>query len=372
MLCRILRPPAAPHFPAVRALCLGFIRPRCTYAFAFWTPTERQMRQMQAAFLLPLQRSMCLPSSSHHLGALVEAHCPSFEALRTQAAARFLLRSENLLRTHPSHPTSQALRSDRANTARQHCLAHRKNCTPVTTYVEQTAMPHLISQVLAHLPTLAPLHPLMTRYFPRGENLPCPLPISLTIEEVNSLTMVDTHREWRDGRTLARVSISTAPLLTIRTSPVPSLFLKVESNPMAAIRARIRANRIPTQHRRYHMRPPQTDDPSCTHAACRIGLPAPLDTMDHILIHCPRHDAARLVLSSALRTKLNYTAPLTLAFVSGEVLPFPKRTTRQHATAVAYLALTATFITQVMHDRAAADSTLKTFMHEQAANPVPL
>ena len=70
LICRITHPPAAPHFSAVRALCLGYMRPRCTYAFAFWSPTGKQMRQIQAAFLRPIQRVLGLPTSSHHLGAL--------------------------------------------------------------------------------------------------------------------------------------------------------------------------------------------------------------------------------------------------------------------------------------------------------------
>ena len=89
MIYRLIRAPSASHFPAVRALCLGYMRPRCTYAFAFWSPIGTQIRRMQAAFVRPIQRVLGLPSSSHHLGALVEAHCPSFEAYRTHATVCF-------------------------------------------------------------------------------------------------------------------------------------------------------------------------------------------------------------------------------------------------------------------------------------------
>jgi len=371
MICRLIHPPAAPHFPAVRTLCLGYMRPRCTYAFAFWTPTRTQMRQMQAAFLRPIQRSLGLPTSSHHLGALVEANCPSFNAYHTQAIARYLLRAEELLRIQPTHPTSEMLKRDRleaplANKRRLHACP--TTGSPVTARAETVSMPHLINNVLAHLQQLAPGHSLTPRYFPAALNMPAPLPTTLTIDEVNSLAMVDTHREWRAEPTLAMASASTAPLLAIKKSPRPSLFLTVECNPMVAARARLRANRLPTQQHRYRLG--EVNDPSCTYPACRTGLPAPLDDVHHIFMHCPRHQTARQLLVHQLRVTLHHTAPLTLAFVSGEVQYSDKPTQSQRTRATASLALTADFISQVIVDRN-RDNTLKPFTPRQPANLCP-
>ena len=372
MICRLIHPPAAPHFPAIRALCLGYMRPRCTYAFAFWTPTGTQMRQMQAAFLRPIQRVLGLPTSSHHLGALVEANCPSFEAYRTHATARFLLRAEELLRSHPTHPTSEMLEKDRLEAPL--LRLKRFNAGPVigsplTYRAETVVMPHLIHNVLAHLPQLAPAHPLTSRYFPGAANLPVPLPSTLTFDEVNSLTMVDTHREWRSEPTMEMMSASTAPLLTIKTCPRPSLFLSLECNPMVSIRARLRANRLPTQQRRYRQLK-EVDDPSCTYAACRASLPAPLDDAHHIFMYCPRHQAARHWLLHQLRVTLHSTVPLTLAFISGEVMYYTKPTRAQLAHAAASLALTADFIRQVITDRG-RDSALKPFTTHQPVDLRP-
>jgi hypothetical protein len=366
IICRLIHPPAAPHFPAIRALCLGYMRPRCTYAFAFWTPTVTQMRQMQAAFLRPIQRILGLPTSSHHLGALVEAHCPSFEAYRTQATARFLLRAEELLQSQPTHPTSQTLLQDRLEAP---LLQRKRYCagplisTPVTNRAETVAIPHLINNVLAHLPRLAPFHPLISRYFPGAANLPAPLPATLTVDEVNSLLMVDTHREWRAEPTMTMASISTAPLLTIKTSPRPSLFLSLECNPLVAIRARLRANRLSTQERRYRQLH-EVDDPTCTWPACRTFLPAPLDDAHHIFVVCPRHQAARQLLVHQLRAAINHTSPLTLAFISGEVLYYTEPTRAQLARAAAALALTGDFVRQVLIDRS-GDRALKPFDTQQ-------
>ena len=372
MICRLIHPPAAPHFPAIRALCLGYMRPRCTYAFALWTPTGTQMRQMQAAFLRPIQRVLGLPASSHHLGALVEANCPSFAAYRTHATARFLLRAEELLRSHPTHPTSEMLKKDRLEAPL--LRLKRFNAGPVigsplTYRAETVAMPHLINSVLAHLPQLAPAHPLTPRYFPGAANMPVPLPPTLTIDEVNSLMMVDTHREWRSEPTMTMAGASTAPLLTIKTSPRPSLFLSLECNPMVAVRARLRANRLPTQERRYRQLK-EVDDPTCTYPACRVSLPAPLDDVHHIFVHCPRHQAARQLLVDQLRVTCQHTSPLTLAFVSGEVLYHTKPTRTQLTRAAASLVLTANFIRQVAADRN-SDIALKPFNTQQPVDLRP-
>jgi Reverse transcriptase (RNA-dependent DNA polymerase)/Endonuclease-reverse transcriptase len=376
ILSRLIHPPSAPHFPAIRMMCLGYIRPRCMYAWAFWSAKPAQIRAMQAAFIRPMQRSLGLHSSSHHLGMLVEAHCPSFEALRTQAAARFLLHSEALLLSHPLHPTSQTLILDRRAASVGHCRAHVKSRITVNISAVQTAIPHLINKVLAHLPTLAPFHPLMKRYFPShlraadgpalpAAALPVPLPTTLTIDEVNSLTMVDTHREWRAEPANDLSQSSTAPLLTIKTSPVLSLYLKMEYNPIAGVRARIRANRTHTQFRRYKLR--QVQDPSCTFAACRISSPHYLDTIDHILLFCPRHQTARNTLITALAPLSHGSRPLTVALISGEVATQAKLNKAQQVRSLHLLQLTNTFLTQVNQDRE-ADPHIRPFVFVPGAD----
>ena len=223
-------------------------------------------------------------------------------------------------------------------------------------------MPHLINKVLAHLPTLAPLHPLTAQYFPiqpaAGQVPAPPLPTSLTIEEVNSLLMVDTHREWRAPPTLRGLRVSTAPLLTIKSSPALSLYLRVECNPMVGIRARIRANRTYTQFRRYTTLQ-QIPDPSCTFLACKTSAPFYLDTIEHILLSCPRHAVARQQLQAGVALHHPNPPALTLAFISGEVSEPTKLSPPQHRLALTLLQLTATYLDQVSTDRQ-TDPTLRT------------
>ena len=174
---------------------------------------------------------------------------------------------------------------------------------------------------------------------------------------------------WRAEPTMAMSSISTAPLLTIKTSPGPSLYLSLQCHPTLAVRARLRANRLPTQERRYRQLR-EVDDPSCTYPACRASLPAPLDDAHHIFVYCPRHYAARQQLTHQLRITCNHTSPLTLAFVSGEVLYHTKPTRTQLPRAAVALALTADFIHQVIADRS-RDEGFKPFTLRYAVEQRP-
>jgi hypothetical protein len=369
LVTRLIHPSRPPHFPAIRAMCLGYVRARCLYAWAFWEPKPAETRAMQAAFIQPMQKVLGLHSTSHHLGLLAEAHCPSFEALRTQAAARFLLRAEKLLLSDPSHPTARTLLLDRARVAAHHCRGHTKSRVTVTTYAKATAIPHLIHNVLAHLPTLAPHHPLTHHYFPTQPGaVPPPLPSCLTTDQVNSLLMADTHREWRAPPTLRGVMQSKAPLRTIKTSPALSLYLRVECNPMVGVRARIRANRTYTQVRRYSIG--KVQDPSCTFHACRQSAPHYLDTIEHILLFCPRHHTARQQLQASIALHHPHSPALTLAFLSGEVTEPIKLTTAQHKLALTQLQLTAAFLTQVSADRQ-TDPALRTLHFDDQAERAP-
>ena len=103
---------------------------------------------------------------------------------------------------------------------------------------------------------------------------------------------------------------------------------------LAAIRVRLRANRLCTQERRYR-KLKEVDDLTCTWPACRTILPAPLDNAHYIFVSCPRHQAARQQLVHQLRATINHTSPLTLAFISGEVMYYPKPTRAQLARAIA-------------------------------------
>ena len=92
-----------------------------------------------------------------------------------------------------------------------------------------------------------------------------------------------------------------------------------------------------------------------------------------MLLSCPRHQGARQQLLAALASHRYPHAPtLTVAFLSGEVSePSPtKLTAAQHRLTVTLLQLTATFLTQVSHDRQ-ADPALRTLHFNEQEERVP-
>jgi hypothetical protein len=100
-------------------------------------------------------------------------------------------------------------------------------------------------------------------------------------------------------------------------------------------------------------------DPSCTFHACRQSAPLYLDTIEHILLSCPRHHVARQHLQAAVASHHLHPPALTLAFLSGEVSEPKKLTPTQHKLALTLLQLTAAFLNQVSIDRQ-TDPALRT------------
>ena len=86
-----------------------------------------------------------------------------------------------------------------------------------------------------------------------------------------------------------------------------------------------------------------------------------LDTLDHILLACPRHQLNRLQLSHSLVTQHQYTTALTVAFLSGEVTTNPAPRGAELIQAHGLLDLTAQFLTRLAQERQAADPQLKFF-----------
>ena len=103
----------------------------------------------------------------------------------------------------------------------------------------------------------------------------------------------------------------------------------------------------------------QIPDPTCTFPACKTSAPFFLDTIEHILLSCPRHQVARQHLQAGVALHHPNPPPLTLAFISGEVSEPRKLSPPQHKLAIALLQLTAAFLDQVSTDRQ-TDPALRT------------
>ena len=119
-----------------------------------------------------------------------------------------------------------------------------------------------------------------------------------------------------------------------------------ESTTQLLIRARLRANRAYTQEHRHRFR--KTADPitpkQCTYPICAANNT--VDSVEHILLHCSRHQQDRQTLSQKLHI---YPKPLTVSLITGA--------TQHNGTAagkelfLSILALTTTYLLSILSSR---------------------
>lgn len=326
LISRVINAKGAPQFPAIRQLCISYLRARCTYALEMWQPSDSCLRTLQALFLYPMLKSLGLPRFSHHLGALADTDCVSFVVLRQQLLLRFLIRACRLPATHPTHLSAtgdmNTYTSARAAALKPKCLmpviwealltqsAWIQLLPSLGLYV--TPVPAAATQVLAHVSAQAsvPVSPSSTA-------VSCLL--HFTREQVDRLALPLTHLEWRNDFKHP----TTAPLQLIKTHPGKSTYLYYTTNPLTSRLARLRHNRVFTQlslHRFGGQVAPQ-----CTWPWCRRYSPVPHDTVTHILLRCGRHRQSRTRLVRVLHdidpTRYSSTSSVSLATALGEIYP---------------------------------------------------
>jgi hypothetical protein len=128
------------------------------------------------------------------------------------------------------------------------------------------------------------------------------------------LAMQRTFKQWQASP--LRDDLDPPPLRSIKTAPGRTHYLYrpfLSTNPL---RSRLRANRAFTQ--RYLHTTRRSDSDSCTHSACASAhLP---ETVQHILLHCPRFNTAREQLFGELH-RLDPSLSLTLPLLLGDVQP---------------------------------------------------
>jgi hypothetical protein len=149
---------------------------------------------------------------------------------------------------------------------------------------------------------------------------------------------------------------SSAPLIACKTAPGCAFFLaqahRTGSFTQTLRRARLLMRRSYTQHTRWRFaKTGDTVSALCTHAACAGASgsgTAPPETVDHVLLHCGRYDAARRALITAL---LTVHVPLSLSSILLASLPFGSFNKTQQSF---LLACTNTFLDSVDVTRTAA------------------
>ena len=309
LISRLIQSHGPPHFPAIRALCMGYLRPRCTYALAFWQPSQQQLQQLQSLFLRPMLRLLRLPFNTNRLGLLVEANCPSFHRYRYACMHKFILRIRQLPSSHPSH---QLYHHDRTL------------WNEFRSYVEDDKLQQL------HLP-------------PGAQHQPNHIALHLTYADYAASNHWDDH-----DPTWLRQHKTSTNINTIR--PHRSLYLYHEyDRDMACLRARLRLNRVNNAI--------NTERRSLRHmSGCIGGLchrcsqqhDTPIrDTVEHILMSCSHYASARQRLQRQL-SHLPWHPPWSMATIMG-VLPAGRHvnTAIRHQRQQSLLHITASFFRSI-------------------------
>ena len=275
LVSRLIQRSAPPHFPAIRALCMGYLLPRFAYGLALWRPSEKQLTQLQNCFLRPIRQLLGLPFSTNRHGMLVEANCPSLFRYRQSLLHQLVLHMNQLPPSHPLYAVwQQEKHVSGANQRKPFRLPVYQRSIGVEAFAMYTRDP---SSSWSE---------------------------QTSKDECKRHAMLLTHQDW-----LAvphRDPTDQTCLRTIKLRPGRSIYLYREENrESATIRARLRLNRAHTQinlDRGLYT----AGAGLCLHCSRQHQSPIH-DTVEHMLLHCSRYTSfrdrlraqlARLILSA--------------------------------------------------------------------------
>jgi hypothetical protein len=351
--------PNTPYFAAIRALCLGYLRPRFSHGIMFWCRdlSQQQRRSLQSAFIQPMRYVLSLPITTHQLGVLVETHCPSIQAMIDQSLLRFAFRTQTLPQTHPTKIMFNKDSVLRANHTQWDKPMH---CVTTTLYTIKILITDIFNRLVPFILSHQPNHPLLTQ-----PNIHTHSTIhDLTLSIINTLPMWQTYHEWR---TDTGQHDSAATLKTCKFIPHKSLFLDHDTPQMCSLRVRLRADRAYTQVHQNRFISSAIRNlgplplPKCTYLQCSppYTLSTAIDSTRHILLHCPRHTQARAhMITSLLQHHIPRpgTSPiLTVPLITGTLSQYTSKHTKIKLPLL--LNITGTFLHSIIQERS-KDSNL--------------
>jgi hypothetical protein len=330
-LTRMVRRDKLPSFPVIRRLVQSVLVPQVTYAFAFLfgtildervtdTQTDEQNKtkinihsKLKNNILRPLRASLQLPFHAHHNSIFIES--------RMLNIANLILLS-----------TAQ--------------LVHRwLNMRPPV----DNAAAELFKHHINNIDTLVPYHPCV-----RMCNALATAPL-LRFSASQPLTFASRPKHvireliWRHQYELWYHNHCTStrpnslplhyPSIPVSVSLLP-LYLTSEPPAAATRRAKLRFRR--TQFGFNMERVGYSVDTTCTH--CN----APVEDNDHVLCHCPVHDAARNTCLNALDAMFDPNIPNPMLPLTANKLISPDMYLSSFPRLISNaLSVTATFFKQI-------------------------
>lgn len=384
-LTRIATTSKKPHFPAIRTLCVGYLKPRCTYGFQFWSQllNQKQLREFNSAFIQPVRRCLSLPPTTHQLGLFVESNTPSFTAVRTHSNLSWLYRTKRLPTDHPTHKIYDI--ENATDRLRKHLIKPIRYA-PISAIAVTDTLPDLKERIIPFIALQDPSNSLINIF-----NSPDFDITQLTKPQLDSLQMWCTHYEWRTGKYVGMAinedsqdndnintkrsiqkrkkrkknhgnsnrnnnnnnndndnnnddhyndndnvnnnlnnnnnnnknHTTTAPLLQCKPFPFKSHYLYSTDDKSIRLRARLRMNRAYTQSHRARFYNNNNTQPIAPYCTHPPCLNSQLEeSPEHILLHCPRYQTLRQKLTDDLKSQANYQQSLSLPLITGSVAVF--------------------------------------------------
>jgi hypothetical protein len=302
-----------------------------------WQPSMEQLQQLQYQCIRPIMHLFHLPHGTNHLSVLIDSNSPSLHRYRQQLLLRY---------THRLSRTATAL-----NQLNPSLVAWNRDVADYVQYLNSglnQLQPFCDSKLLPtalEVANIAHEWGVQQQLFNadnnsnnNSNNNQADI-VQLLKQRMLELTLADSHA------VPPRNAADPTPLRSILTHPSKQHYLHYECNPMTRTRARLRLNRAYTQINIDMYRKNKAPTAGhCTHGGCHQQP----ETVEHILLHCPRYSIDRDRLAFQFNT-LSPKQPCTLATVLGSPLslsPCIKREARDSFYS-RFLSFSATFIQRI-------------------------
>jgi Reverse transcriptase (RNA-dependent DNA polymerase)/Endonuclease-reverse transcriptase len=245
----------------IRQLTRVLIESKMTYAWPLWQPpTVYHWRKLEAAVALPLRCSVGLPSSTHVPSVFAEFAIARPKLLFDAVALSFAHRVDcKLGSSDPAHPSHQLFKRQ------QRTVGFTKTNIPFAKFVKKVAFSWERELGLFFDHTNAECKSVAA-FYPRAV----------------ARNIADLHAEE-----------SAVRYSRFAQHAEPPNYIMTDSRSNAILRARLRLNRHHFNELLYRAGG-QSETPFCP------SCPEAPESIDHVLLDCPLHNAARQLLRDAL------------------------------------------------------------------------
>lgn len=275
-----------------RVLTLAIVRAQISYAFPFWQPAISDMERLQRCILRPLKRCLGLPDSAHSESVLVELGICSLRRYWQQKLMAWAARCTALIQRckQPEFPVAAAY--ERLARHRHQIIKMRQADPSCSLPAEAFSLPMVALSIY-----FEEWRPLRRSHKDKCRNALGPaadvdgkLPLSIssfTAKELKRIALLLSYRDWR--------SSGEGSLQRYRFDDRPGLapYLVSDDRQTFCLRARLRFAR--SYLRAHQHRLGLADSAVCEQ--CDLGRD---ETAEHVVLECPKYNAARRELQATL------------------------------------------------------------------------